>query len=500
VQHRYFGAVATVLSAGAVFGQVAPPQVGETGMPVINDRQVPRLMESPPAWGRYVDTDYRDTVGVWTGYLENGVVVHHKYMVSAQEGRRALVAVNLMGGVLWEDEGTRGLTEAALTAWRTAATKRLASHELSRALRGMKFGITATLTSEGVQVVLEGDRADLETGFEVLHLLLTEPVVEPFALETWRENQLEAAHAVRRSTRTYFAEAVNDAMFPKGDPRPRSLTPEQVNAVTLERAQAWLDRMIAGAPIEVAMVGRVPMEEMREWAQRYLGSLPARRRPSAELLDTWRSLVPPAGPVSAEYTIGSTRELITIGVGYFGPDAVDQRAVRMLDIASGILTERIRARLRARAPGVDGPTIAGGSVALTPGSTYPGFGLLLCALYAREPGAVDEARTIAREEFERLAAEPPALEDVRRVGADLDAKRIKAAVVPEFWTSVLRSWTVTGLDLVDHQQGGVQVLTATPEDVRDAVARVVQGEPDVTVVLRPRGEVAAPKNTVVPAE
>ena len=53
--------------------------------------------------------------------------------------------------------------------------------------------------------------------------------------------------------------------IPSDETRPTSLTAEQVVALGRDAAQAWLRRLIASAPIEVAVVGDIDRRRRRAW-------------------------------------------------------------------------------------------------------------------------------------------------------------------------------------------------------------------------------------------
>src|SRR5437867_12419124 len=121
------------------------------------------------------------------------------------------------------------------------------------------------------------------------------------------------------------------AIYPKDETRPKALSAEQVRAITLDAAQAWLRRLIVTAPIEVAVVGDVDRDPATRLVARYLGALPARPRIGDKTLADLRSLARPRGPIS----VGESIEVLTpqgaVLAGFFGADLRDVRDTRLLN-------------------------------------------------------------------------------------------------------------------------------------------------------------------------
>src|SRR5215470_9122648 len=105
-----------------------------------------------------------------------------------------------------------------------------------------------------------GSPADLETGLQLAHLLLTEPVVEKAGFDQWvKDRKLEIAQR-RKDPIGVARELMPDTLYPQGEVRTRPLTPEQVDRLSAAGAQAWLRGVLAKGPIEVAVVGDIERE------------------------------------------------------------------------------------------------------------------------------------------------------------------------------------------------------------------------------------------------
>jgi zinc protease len=239
-----------------------------------------RLLETPPAPGRIVERGEHTASGVTSVWLANGVRVHHRFV--DQRRNEARVRITLAGGEIEETAANRGVTRAAALAWQRPATSTLTSTQVRDLMTGRRVHVGGAADADALQLVVSGDPAELEHGLQLAYRLLTDPVVEPAALAQWQETELQAITARRTRPAGVLGEALADAIYPATELRTRSLSAEQVRAVSREAASAWLTRLVATAPIEVAVVGDLERERALELVTRYVGALPARARIGAD--------------------------------------------------------------------------------------------------------------------------------------------------------------------------------------------------------------------------
>jgi len=128
--------------------------------------------------------------------------------------------------------------------------------------------------------------------------------------------------------------------------RTKSLTAEQVRALTLPAAQAWLRRLITDAPVEVAVVGDVEREAATRLVTRYLGALPARPRVGDKTLASLRTIARPPGAISIAESVVVLTPQAAVMSGFFGADLRDVRDTRLLNMAARILSTRMAKTIR----------------------------------------------------------------------------------------------------------------------------------------------------------
>src|SRR5262249_45384118 len=234
------------------------------------------LLPVLPKGGTVVDSVAHAASGVTSMWLDNGVRAHHRWM--DQRKNEAAIAITLAGGPIQETAANRGITEAALRAWNRPATSRLSSTQIRDLMTGSKVRVSSGATGDTVTLTVSGDVAELERGLQLAYLLLTDPVIEQPALDQWQESEAPRSAPRNSQPKRAASDTHRAPIYPQGEVRPRSLTLEQVRAITRPAAQAWLRRLITDAPIEVAVVGDVDRDTATHLVARYLGSLAPRPR------------------------------------------------------------------------------------------------------------------------------------------------------------------------------------------------------------------------------
>ncbi|MFZ4575525.1 MAG: M16 family metallopeptidase [Phycisphaerales bacterium] len=383
-------------------GQAALAQKVEK---LAKDGAVASLMAKPPTAGVVAESSVHEASGVWSGWLANGVRVHHRFM--DEEKSSVSVGITLYGGDLLETAATRGLTEAGSTAWgRQRALKSLTSSQIRDTMTGKKVAVGGGAGDGGLGLSISGSPEDLETGFQLAYLMLTEPVIEPAALTDWKTLQKQSIELADKDPGSMFGRLLPEAIYPAGEVRVRPLTLAQVDAVTIEAAQSWLNEQLRTSPIEVSIVGDIPRDRAIELAKTYLGSLPARERISAEFLSGARTLTRPAHGPMLRKDVTTTTDQGTVFVGFYGPDTWQEDDSRAMGIASRVLSTRMITEVREKAQ-----LVYSIRASVSSGDIYPGFGLFSAAS-TTQPAKADALIEKLREMFATFAKDGPTEEEL----------------------------------------------------------------------------------------
>jgi zinc protease len=462
---------ATLVALGRTAVDVTPDPPAETGRPAV-------LLSGLPAGGAVVDQSEHAGSGVTSAWLDNGVRVHHRFM--DQRRAHASVVITLAGGRLEESAANRGITDAAAVAWERPATSALSSPQIRELMTGRKVRVTGQVGDDTLTLTVSGDPAELETGMQLAYLLLTGPLVEPPALEQWREEQTQAIAARKVQAAGVLTEAIAAAFYPASEARPRPLEIDQVRAISRDAAQAWLRGLIARAPIEVAVVGDLDLARGLELVRRYPGALPPRGRIGDTSRHPLRAIPRSPGPIEVERAVDLRTPQAVVLDGFFGADLRNVRDTRLLILAARILTSRMIRTIRE-----EQQLVYSIRASSSPGIEYPGFGRF-AAQAPTDPARGQALAAAVEAMYAAFAGAGPSATEVdvaRRQMASLLDEVMKD---PEFWTQRLAVLDYRGSSLADIVQAPAAYQAFTAAEIREAFARHYRPDQRFRFVIRPR--------------
>ncbi len=178
--------------------------------------------------------------------------------------------------------------------------------------------------------------SDLEVLFQLVHLYMTQPRVDPVAVDQYLDDEL--AYASDPSIDPGYAEyeTLLDARY--DDPAFLLPTVESLNSVTADDiSRVFRDRFGDASDFSFAFSGDFDLDEAVDLARRYLGTLPSTGR--AESVD-YVEPPPPAGVV-VEQTNAGEGEQASVSLLHTAPATPD----RADDVAALVVQELITNRL-----------------------------------------------------------------------------------------------------------------------------------------------------------
>jgi zinc protease len=436
------------------------------------------LLAELPRRGTVVETVQHTASGVTSLWLDNGARVHHRRM--DQRKGEASITITLAGGTIQETPANRGITEAALRAWERPATSRLSSTQIRDLMTGAKVHVGSGVTGDTVTLTVSGDVAELERGLQLAYLLLTDPVIEQPALEQWKDTETQQIAQRKSQPMLVLVDTTAATLYPKSEMRVKSLTAEQVRAISRPAAQAWLRRVITEAPVEVAVVGDVDRETATRLVSRYVGALPARPRIGDKTLADLRAMARARGPI----TVGETIEALTpqgaVLAGFFGANLSDVRDTRLLNMAARVLTTRMTKTLRE-----DRQLVYGIGASSQPAVVYPGFGLFT-AVAPTEPAKAPVLAAAVEEMFADFAKDGPTPDEVGVAKKQMANFIDETLKTPNFWLDKLSTLDYRGLRLDDLLDLPAQYQGFTAQEIQETFARYDRPEARFRFVITPR--------------
>lgn len=415
--------------------------------------------------------------GVLSATLANNLVVHHREATPG--GGTVTVEITVGGGEIDEKPGVpRGITDAALSAWRDAATSSLSSRDIRDALAGADLRVRAWADHDLVRLSIRASRDDLETALALAGALLREPRVEASSLERWRHSALERASLAR----TQPFDALRGAMWAPGvegdDRRVSPPSDEDLRAITPELAQAWLDDLLERGSVEVAIVGDATRADAMHLGARLLGSIPTR---PAIVPSALREDAPARGrtPMRADLELDTLASHAAALVGFVSDAGDDAFSWAIMELAARSLAPRVRDALSGDL------AIANEARAMfLPVDGWRGFSMCYTPMLVA-PDRVGLAVEAAERVYETVALEGLSDEEFERARAAASRALDAELLEPGAWARALSVSTrrAQPVDLLQRRREALSGVDAA--SVQREIADRLRGGDAVRVVVRP---------------
>lgn len=432
----------------------------------------------PPSCPSVVEMQTARQSQVTSVWLANGINIRHRHMPAVGD-RRVIVAVNLWGSELLENEKNRGISRlaaAALHCWRQSAPG-VATQFPPDKLAPL---IYAYASLDSIQINMWATLDQFEGGMSILSELLTQPTINDATLAAARVEMAKALRESEANERNRFALAIQQIIFPKGEVRLETPSERRINAIGVDAVRDWIRSHIRenGAAITVSVVGEASLEQALGPIDRYLSVVPKRDRASVAGDRKLRNIARPLEDITATRVDPNLKDQSIVIRGFFGPNVdqlKDQGYVRGM---SNLLVNRAGARIKAANPPLRASPVSA--------SVYPvplaGFSMFLARVEV-DPGQEDAAAAILDEAFASLHIEV----DQQELNAQIERRRASLSefvAQPMFWTPKLSSAAVHGLDpddIVDSFTG----FATTSADVLRVMGRYDVKGARIRVQLKP---------------
>lgn len=318
--------------------------------------------------------------------------------------------------------------------------------------------------------------SDIETLFQLIHLSMTQPRVDPVALDQYLDDEL--AIASDPSIDPGYAEFVTMLNARYDDPRFLLPTVDSLNSVTADDIdRVYRDRFGDASDFSFAFSGDFDLTELIELSRRYLATLPSTGRVDAV---DYVEPPPPAGVV-AEQTTGGEGAQASVALLFTAPATSDRRDDVMASILQEIVTSRLTDVVREELGDSYSPFAF---VQIDPGgSPYVGTYIanttapeLLDEVVAAVTEQLGELRTVGPTDAEFQAAS----ENIRQQLDLFSNEQVNSEVLSVFTDPAGHASFDEFLD----QARWVDDITA--DDIRDAVARWLPADQYIEVRVLPR--------------
>src|SRR5499427_7601620 len=437
-----------------------------------------KLLAAPPKGGTVVETTTHAASGIAAMWLDNGVRVHHRAM--DQRKNEASIVITLAGGPIQETAANRGITEAALRAWERPASSKLSSTQIRDLMTGAKVRVRSGASGDSISLTVSGDPVDLDRGMQLAYLLLTDPVIEQPALDQWKDAELQRIAQRKSRPMQVLADRSADVIYPASETRTRSLTADQVRALTRPAAQAWLKRLITDAPIEVAVVGDIDRETATRLVTKYVGSLHTRPRIDDKTLANLRTIARPQGPLALAESVEILTPQAAVLTGFFGTDIQNVRDTRLLNLAARVLSTRMIKTIREEQQLVYSIDASSEAAVI-----YPGFGLFASAA-PTDPEKAQKLAAALEQMYAEFYKDGPTAEELAVAKKQTATLLDEVLKTPGFWLGRLATLDYRGLTIDDVLEAQAQYQSFSAQEVQDAFVRYDKPEARLRFVITPK--------------
>jgi len=448
------------------------------------------LLEKEPQGGKLTDAVTDPDLQITSAWLDNGVRVHHRFMDYKKD--TVLLSITLAGGEIEETAANAGVTTIAALLLRQPATSRLRSTDIQDIMTGKNIRVGGSAANDTFTLSITGSPKDLESGLQLAYALLTDGKLEQTAFDNWKQSALQEYERDSKQPMFYATKAMME-LTSGNDPRRTIWTPEKINAQTLERGQQWFERLAKEAPIEVAVVGEMKLDDVQPLLEKYIGALPKRAR-TAEQLDKLRELKRGQGPLERTEQVETITPVAIVLTGFISPDASHVADVRALDLAALTLDTRLIKRVREEL----------GLVYSIGVMTRPSFAYRDSGFFGSgAPCAPDKGPEVAKEVeaiYAAYAKDGPTAEELE------NAKKQKANELdtqlkePHHWFNQLQALDLHKIKLDDLKNLNDVYAALTAEQILKVFNQYYTPARSIRVIAAPKNLPAEEKDAAAPAE
>lgn len=433
------------------------------------------ILAALPEPGKIEKQTTDEDLKISTARFANGVVVHHRFTDYKKD--EVVVQITIPGGDLEETAENHGVGEVASVVFDRPATSRLDSTQIRDLMIGKKVQVDGGIGIDAVSISVSGSPADLETGMQLVHALLTDGKIEQAAFDNWKKAALQRLEMLRKMPQGHLMRAMEEVIF-AGDVRLAQLNEEQVEKLDVKKGQAWLERVVAGRPMEVAVVGDMSLEDALKLAGRYLGSLP-KKESNLERLNGLRKVKRGPGPFTKTVQFESVTPKAMVMAGSTSCDDRDTLDRRLFVMASRILSDRMIKQIRE-----EERLVYSISCNNQPGEAIPGLGLFI-AVGVTDPEKSDILADTILRMMKEFAEKGPTEEEVGTAKKQIANTLDTSMKEPSFWAGALQELEYRGKTLAELKELPDVYQTFTAKQLQDVVKKYLKEDQIIRLVVNP---------------
>lgn len=397
-------------------------------------------------------------------------------MPSKSEASRVYVRVRFGGGYGALPANRQALLWTGDLALVASGIGGLGQEDLDALTTGRRIGMDFNASEDAFSFSALTSPADLT---DQLYL-----IAQKLAHPSWDPNPVTRARAVAKAA--YAGNSASpgsvlsrelEGLLHSGDPRWKTPTLDQINALSPKAFRAFWQPILAAGPIEVDVFGDTTTDEAIAAVARSLGAIKPRKPGSVTVAP---GAFPAHNPTPLVLTHnGPENQAVAVIAWPTGGGVEGTSDSRKLDVLAAIFSDRLFDRLRSE---------AGASYSPNVDSQWPvgaASGGRLAAIGQVPPDKVDFFFKLSREIAADLVAKPIDADELKRTLIPMQQYILRASTGNTFWLSQLSGASYDERRVAALESLGRDFGTMTPDELQRIAAKYLRAETDWTMAVVP---------------
>ena len=413
------------------------------------------------------------TLGTTEWTLKNGVkVVVKPTTFKADEVQIQMVSQAGISCLSDEDYNT-GKYLSLVTS--QMGLSKFSATELRKQLSGKSASTAVAPDDYTTAVHGNGSPKDLETILQLLYLRFTDPRFNEDDFNTVLGQYISYVENITTNP-DYVASSEQLKSLYGNNPRRQQISTEVLKSINFDRVAPIYRQLLSNAAdFTVYIVGNVDLATLKPLVEKYIGSLPAKKKKLTKRVDDGVRYA--TGEVINDFKAPMQQPKVSVCRFYTGDIEFNLENTVTATFLKDILRSRYTTSIREEKGGTYGVGV-GGSLMIKPVEHY-----LVRIQFDTNEQMADELSQIIVDEIEKIAKEGPLAEDMDKTREFLlkDYKKLLEQNV--WWLQAIDSYYRYGLDNVNDYEAAVNGVTAA--DVQALAKRLLEDKNMIKVVMRP---------------
>jgi zinc protease len=435
------------------------------------------LVEKVPAPGKVVTRRTIAEVGATVLTLSNGVEVWLK--PTDFKNDQVLISAYAKGGASLAAADDYPEATLATSLIGVGGLGGLNPVDLSKLLAGKIASASPTVGTYTHGISGQASPRDLETALQLNYLAFTAPNITRDAFELLKRRIASALENQAQNPGYVFNERV-DQVNTSNHYTAKSLTPADVPQLDLEAmTRFYRDRFANAADFTYFIVGAFTVDEITPLVEQWVATLPSTGKKTSNFRDMGIRF--PDKMVTEQVRKGREPRGQTV-ISFFADTKLDEYEMHRARSAASLLGIRLRDILREELGGTYGV-----SVSYDNSLPQPGYGAMVVQ-FGSDPDNIEKLTGEVVKEVERLKAEGPSPEDVKRV-QELERRDLETAMKQNaFWMGSLQTVHMLGWEPASITRRQERIEKLTPELLHDMFKKYFPADRKTVVTLKPEAQ------------